>query len=308
MAPSLKDMPLAEIMRRAFAARIVVPAYNIAHLPMLEPIVHTLAALRCFSLVEVARPDVDKFGAKSIRAVYDEFKKSGDRGVARLHLDHAPVIDEKGRRFDWKGLIAEALGLGFDSVMIDGSRLSLDENIAATAEAAAMAHKAGVPLEAELGAVLGHEEGPLPPYEELFKSGKGFTAPEDARRFVKETGVDWLSVACGNIHGAISDADRDKEKVQARIDVVHLRKLREVTGIPLVLHGGSGIKRECVLDSVKEGITKVNVGTQLRQVYERSLKETGKIAAAQSAVADEIATLTRDYFGIEGSAAKIAGR
>ncbi len=305
---TLKDMSLAEIMRRAFAARIVVPAYNIAHLPMLKPIIETLSALRCFSLIEVARPDVDKFGAKSIRAVCEEFRKSGDRGVARLHLDHAPVIDEAGKRFDWKALIGEALALGFDSVMIDGSRLGLDENIAATREAAAMAHAAGVPLEAELGAVLGHEEGPLPPYEELFRTGKGFTAPEDARRFVEETGVDWLSVACGNIHGAISEADRDKEKVQARLDIAHLSKLREAAGVPLVLHGGSGIKRECVLDAVKEGITKINVGTQIRQVYERRLKETGAVAEARQAVANEIATLTREYFGIEGSAAKIAGR
>ncbi|HAK97584.1 MAG TPA: hypothetical protein DCM87_21980 [Planctomycetes bacterium] len=305
---TLKDMSLAEIMRRAFAARIVVPAYNVAHLPMLKPIIETLSALRCFSLIEVARPDVDKFGAKSIRAVREEFEKSGDRGVARLHLDHAPVIDEAGKRFDWKALIAEALALGFDSVMIDGSRLGLEENIAATREAAAMAHAAGVPLEAELGAVLGHEEGPLPPYEELFRTGKGFTAPGDARRFVEETGVDWLSVACGNIHGAISEADRDKEKVQARIDVAHLAKLREAAGVPLVLHGGSGIKRECVLDAVKEGITKINVGTQIRQVYERCLKATGEVGAARQAVANEIAVLTREYFGIEGSAARIAGR
>ena len=58
-----------------------------------------------------------------------------------------------------------------------------------------MAHAAGVPVEAELGAVMGHEAGPLPPYEELFASGKGFTAPEEAKRFVEETGADWLSVA-----------------------------------------------------------------------------------------------------------------
>ena len=308
MALSLKDLPLAEIMRRAFEARIVVPAYNIAHIPMLKPIIETLSALRCFSLVEVARPDVVQFGAGSIRAVCEEFRKAGDRGVARLHLEHAAVIDEAGKRFDWKALIGEALELGFDSVMIDGSRLGLEENIAATREAAAMAHAAGVPLEAELGAVLGHEAGPLPPYEELFRTGKGFTALGDARRFVKETGVDWLSVACGNIHGAISEADRDKAKVRARIDLAHLAKLRKAAGVPLVLHGGSGIERESVLAAIKEGITKINVGTQIRQVYERRLKETGLVAAAGQAVADEIATLTREYFGIEGSAARLAGR
>ena len=67
-----------------------------------------------------------------------------------------------------------------------------------------MAHAADVPVEAELGAVLGHEAGPLPPYEELFASGLGFTDPAEAKRFVEETGCDWLSVAIGNIHGAIA--------------------------------------------------------------------------------------------------------
>ena len=76
--------------------------------------------------------------------------------------------------------------------------LQLDENIAATARVAKMAHEAGIPVEGELGAVLGHEAGPLPPYEELFASGRGFTDPQQAERFVKESKVDWLSVAFGD--------------------------------------------------------------------------------------------------------------
>jgi len=306
MTVKLEEMPLERIMRAAFKAGIVVPAYNVAYVPMLRPIVETLAALRCFSLVEVARPDVEKFGAVSIAAVSDEFERVGDRGVSRLHLDHAPVIDEDGRRFDWRSLVAEALDLGFDSVMIDGSRLSLEENMREAGAAAEMAHKAGRPVEAELGAVLGHEAGPLPPYEELFKTGRGFTAPEDAKRFVEATGVDWLSVACGNVHGAISKAERDKDKVQARLDIDHLKKLRQATGIPLVLHGGSGIQKSYVLEAIREGITKINIGTQIRHAYERTLKKTDSIPKAQEAVAGEVVAITRDYFGIEGSAERLA--
>ena len=132
-------------MRVAFQERILVPAYNVAHIPMLEPIVAALGELRCFSLVEVARPDVEKFGAKSFAAVAEEFARVGNRSVARLHLDHVPVIDEDGRQVDWRTVIAGALENGYDSVMIDGSRLPLEENIRVTADVVAMAHEAGRP-------------------------------------------------------------------------------------------------------------------------------------------------------------------
>ena len=85
--------------------------------------------------------------------------------------------------------------------MIDASRLEFADNVRVTAEVVALAHP--VPVEAELGAVLGHEAGPLPPYEELFATGRGFTDVAQAAQFVAETGVDWLSVAIGNVHGAV---------------------------------------------------------------------------------------------------------
>ncbi len=157
-------------------------------------------------------------------------------------------------------IFREAVSLGFESLMVDGSRLSLDENIRVTAEVAEFGHAHGRPVEAELGAVLGHEAGPLPPYEELFASGKGFTDVEEARRFAAESGCDWLSVAVGNIHGAIAEGVRDQKKAEARLNLERLAQLSEATGCPLVLHGGSGIKQEYVLGSFKHGITKVNVG------------------------------------------------
>jgi len=75
---------------------------------------------------------------------------------------------------------------------------------------AELAHQASIPSEAELGAVLGHEACPLPPYEEMFRSGQGSTDPREAARFVRESDCDWLSVAIGNIHGRIGEAVRDK--------------------------------------------------------------------------------------------------
>ena len=144
------------------------------------------------------------------------------------HLDHMPVIDEDGKHVDYRAAIEEALALGYESVMVDASRLALDDNIRVTREISELSHRKGAPCESELGAVLGHESGPLPPYEELFQSGRGFTDPAEAKRFVVETGVDWLSVAVGNIHGAISGAAKSAKKVEARLDIAHLDKIREV--------------------------------------------------------------------------------
>ena len=196
-------------------------------------------------------------------------------------------------------MIRLAIDLGYHSVMVDGSRLPLDENISATRQVAALAHQAGIPCEAELGAVLGHEAGPLPPYDELFASGKGFTKVDEARRFVAETGCDWLSVAIGNIHGAISEGFKDQKKIAARLNLEHLESLFQATGVPLVLHGGSGIPRDYVLAAFKKGIAKINIGTEIRQTYESNLKATGKVSAAQAAVYERTSWLIDEYFGLK---------
>lgn len=294
---------LNNIMHKAQERGIVIPAFNIAYLPMIEPIVFVLKDTKTFGLIEVARPDVEKFGAKSFADVVREYKRWADERYMCLHLDHVPVIDEDGKEVQWKELIEEGLLLGYDSVMIDGSRLPLEENIAVTREVVKMAHQKNTPVEAELGAVLGHEKGPLPPYEELFRTGKGFTRIDEAKRFVEETQVDWLSVAIGNIHGAISGVAKDRAKVEARLNIAHLKNLREVTGVPLVLHGGSGINRFSVLEAIKNGITKINIGTEIRQVYERVLKKKSEdIKYVQKKLASKIEELIQNYYGIEGSA------
>ena len=293
--------PIGEIMKRAYENGILIPAFNVAYLPMIRPIVDTLKRMHTFALVEVARPDVERFGAKSFQSVAEEYHKLADRNFSRLHLDHVPVIDEEGKRVDWKSLIKMGLDLEYDSVMIDGSRLPLEENIAVTREVVELAHRFGRPVEAELGAVFGHESGPLPPYEELFRSGKGFTDPQEAERFVKETKVDWLSIAIGNVHGAISGVAKDKKKVSARLNIKHLKRISQKVGIPLVLHGGTGIKREYVLEAIKNGISKMNIGTSIRQAYERSLSEKpDDIERAQENVALEVERLIKEY-EVEGS-------
>jgi ketose-bisphosphate aldolase len=294
-----------EIIRAARRLGIGLPAFNIAHLPMTEPVIRAVADQDSFALVEVSRIDWMKFGAQSPKAVADEFSKWKKADHVRLHLDHVPVIDEDGKRVDYRAVITEAIALGYESVMVDASRLPLDENIRVTREVADLAHKTGIPVESELGAVLGHEAGPLPPYEELFASGKGFTRPDEAQRFVRESACDWLSVAIGNIHGAVSEATRDQKKVQARLALEHLEKLASVTGVPLVLHGGSGIQQEYVLKAMTKGIAKINVGTEIRQAYEQALKAGGSVKAAQDAVYERTVSLIRDWFKLAGIRARI---
>jgi fructose-bisphosphate aldolase, class II len=300
--PVLPDT--AALVRSAWQAKIAIPAFNIPELPMMAPVAAALRDTECAGLIQVARLEWVKFGARSLAAVREEYERCRDERFMRLHLDHVPVIDEDGLRVDYLPILKEALDLGYQSVMVDGSRLSLDENIAATRLAAELAHGAGVPIEGELGAVMGHEAGPLPPYEELFASGRGFTDPQDAARFVRESGVDWLSVAVGNVHGAITAASLGKQKVEARLSIERLDRIGRSAGVPLVLHGGSGIRKECVLDGVRHGIAKINIGTAIRQPY---LKLMGSsIVTAQEAVYRETVRIVREELEIAHSARRLA--
>jgi len=288
-------------MLNAAKAGKVVPAFNIPYLPVMAPVVEALRDTQAFGLVQVARLECIKFEAGSLRAVRDEYERVKDERYTRLHLDHCPVIDEDDLRVDFEPIIAEAVELGYDSVMIDGSRLPLDENIAATAKAVEIARRRDVPVEAELGAVLGHEAGPLPPYEELFASGKGFTDPAEAKRLVDESGADWLSIAVGNIHGAISAAKKDKKKIAARLNIEHLGRIREATDVPLVLHGGSGIPKDYLMAAFTHGIAKINIATTIRQAY-----ETGQSADQKRRnVYDATVALVTDELEIAADAAVI---
>lgn len=290
-----------ELMLRAWKAKTIIPAFNVPHLPMLEPIVRALRDTDNFGLIQVARLEWIKFQAKSLAAVRAEYEKFKDPRHTRLHLDHVPVIDEDGRRVEFAPVFEEAIRLGYESFMIDGSRLPLAENIAETRKAVALGHAAGLPVEAELGAVLGHEAGPLPPYEELFRSGKGFTDPAEAERFAHETGVDWLSVAIGNIHGAISAAAKSQKKVAARLNLDQLDRLQRRAPLPMVIHGGSGIQSACIRESVRHGIAKINICTTIRQPYE-ALADSS-IPKAQEAVYLAVRQTLTEELGLQGSAA-----
>jgi fructose-bisphosphate aldolase class II len=280
------------LVERACKTGTVIPAFNIPYLPMVDPVVKALKDTNSFGMLVVARLEWKKFESRSLEAVCAEYQKFKLPGHTRLHLDHVPVIDEDDLRVDFVEIIKRAIAVGYESVMVDGSRLPLAENIACTKAVVDLAHAAGIPVEAELGAVMGHEAGPLPPYEELFASGKGFTDPAEAKRFVEESGADWLSVAIGNIHGAISAAAKGKQKVAARLNIEHLDRIHKAAGIPLVLHGGTGIRKEYIMESTKHGIAKINVATAIRQPYEAAIGQG--IEAAQQAVYDAMQIVIKE--------------
>ena len=296
-------MKVAAVIAGARRIQAAVPAFNIPYLPMMAPIVQALRDEKCIGLIAVARLEWVKFESRSIAAVAAEYRRTADPKFTHLHLDHVPVIDEDNLRVDYIADIRTAIHEGYESVMVDGSRLPLADNIYATRMVAELAHGHGVVVEGELGAVMGHEAGPIPPYDELFASGKGFTNPDEASRFVRESGVDWLSVAIGSVHGAISAATKSQKKVEARLNIDVLEKLRAATNVPLVLHGGTGIRKEYVLQSVGHGIAKINIGTATRQPYERFVGES--VVKAQDAVYDAAVHVIKHDLEISGLALRI---
>ncbi len=290
------------IVQRAWETGTVIPAFNIPYLPMMEPVVRALRETNTMGLITVARLEWIKFESGSLASVRNEYERVKDERCTRLHLDHVPVIDEDNLRVDYQAVIAEAIDLGYQSVMIDGSRLPLTENINATKKVVAMGHNAGIPVEAELGAVMGHEQGPMAPYEELFDSGRGFTDTNEAALFARETRADWLSVAIGNIHGAISKAKKDEKKIEARLNIEHLERIRQAVNIPIVLHGGSGIQKKYIMDSIRHGIAKINIATAIRQPYETSARIS--VEEGQKAVYNATLQIIQKDLEIAGSAEK----
>jgi len=109
------------------------------------------------------------------------------------------------------------------------------------------------------------------------------------------------------VHGAIAQGMLDRKKPDAKLDVGHIRALREAVNIPLVLHGGSGIQQEYITRGIAEGIAKINVGTEIRQPYERVIAQGGNVPGAQEAVYLRTRELIRDFLGVRDSAGLLAG-
>lgn len=289
-----------DIVKQALAQKCAIPAFNIPFLPMMEPIMKAIKDEETVAMIAVARVEWEKFGSKGIEPIYKEYIRLANDAGTWLHLDHVPVVDEDHVEVDYYPIISQAIELGYQSVMVDGSRLPFEQNVEAVQKVTELAGKNDIPVEAELGKVLGHESGPGLTYEEILRTRAGYTEPEEAKQFVAKTGCDWLSVACGNIHGAISELMKDEKKPAGQLDIEHLKELYDAAKVPLVLHGGSGVETEMLHRAIEAGIAKVNVGTELRQAYQRALERTGSVEKAQQAVYDCTKELLKNHFQISG--------
>jgi fructose-bisphosphate aldolase, class II len=170
--------------------------------------------------------------------------------VDRVKIAKVPIALEldHGKSF---AVIMKAIQCGFTSVMIDGSDLPNDENIALSKKIVEVAHAAGVSVEAEIGHVAGGEGS----FDGSEVDESMYTRPEDAKAFAEATGVDALAVAFGTVHGVY--------KGTPKLDIDRLKAIKERVTIPLVMHGGSGVSEEDFVKSVQSGINKINLFTEI---------------------------------------------
>lgn len=206
---------------------------------------------------------------------------------AALHLDHGQSIEE----------VVECIEANYTSVMLDFSTRPFKDNVSALRAVVEIAHPRGVTVEGELGAV-GRAEGKTA--EGTIQSS--LTEPEEAREYVEETGVDILAVSIGNAHGIYRELPR--------LDFDRLKKIHDVSGIPLVLHGGSGTPQVDLKRAISLGIAKVNVASELVHTVRNSLMEqwqAGKnlwISLACEPAYRLMADVVRNWFYMTDSAGK----
>ncbi|MFB3163946.1 class II fructose-bisphosphate aldolase [Neobacillus sp. 179-J 1A1 HS] len=227
-----------EMLTQAQQGQYAVAAFNVYNLETAQAAIQVSereGTPVIIALGERYFPTVDVEGfAAMIKAMAEKVNVP-----VSLHLDHAYE----------KESIIRAIRAGFTSVMYDGSKYDLEQNILFTKEIVEIAHMAGVSVEAEIGSVA---RGAFSDEEE----GDGtLTDPESAKAFVAETNVDFLAAAIGTVHGMY--------RGEPKIDLGLLEKIREAVGIPLVLHGGSGTPDDVLKKAIELGICKVNVNTEV---------------------------------------------
>jgi len=267
--------PTGEIVDAAAAAGRGVGAFNVIQLEHAEALVAGAESAGAPVVLQISENAVRYHGSLTpIGLATLAVARQSSTRVA-VHLDHAESAD----------LVAEAVELGFTSVMFDASKLDYDDNVRATAEVVRRCHAAGVHVEAELGEVGGKDGVHAPGAR---------TDPDEARQFVEATGVDALAVAVGSSHAMLT---RD-----AALDFDLIRLLRDKVGVPLVLHGSSGVADADLTRAVEAGMTKINIATHLNNAFTTAVRayltenpqvvDTRKyLAPGRAAVAAEVTRL-----------------
>lgn len=241
-------MPLTttvSMLRKAQEQGFAVGAFNVENMEMAQAIISAAKELRAPVILQTTPSTVRYAGTGMYAAMVAALAQEATVPVA-MHLDHG----------DSFALCAQALRSGYTSVMIDGSKLPLEENIALTYKVSEMCAAVGVPVEGEIGRVGGKEDD--------LESDGGYTIPEEAVRFEKESGLFSMAVGVGTAHGFY------KEKPQLNKELI--TTLRGMLQAPMVLHGASGLSDEDVKDCIRRGICKVNFATELRAAYTEGVK------------------------------------
>ncbi|MGB4338935.1 MAG: class II fructose-1,6-bisphosphate aldolase [Bacillota bacterium] len=261
------------ILDDASARGYAVGAFNVNNLEFAKAVMGAAQEANSPVIIQASEGAVSYAGVRQMVAMVRSLAEDTDVPVV-LHLDH-------GRSFD---TIVQCIRHGFTSVMIDGSHLPFDENVAITKKVVEVAHAAGVSVEAELGRLAGIED-----IVAVSEREAALTDPDEARAFVEQTGCDALAVAIGTSHGP------RKFKGEPVLAVDLVEKIKEQVRIPLVLHGASGVSTEVVqigerygarwagskgipdqaiVEVIRRGINKINIDTDMRLAFVASIRET----------------------------------
>ena len=260
-----------EVMEKARAGGYAVGAFNVNDMEILQGVVEAAKEEKSPVIIAVS-PGAIKYAG--INYIVNLIKTASELTPLpmTLHLDHGTDFETA----------AKCIGAGFTSVMIDGSLLKFEENIALTKKVIDIAHPRGVSVEAELGRLAGMEEYTVDEREAIL------TDPDSAKEFVDRTGVDALAVAIGTSHGAY------KFKGEPKLDFERLKEIKEKVDVLLVLHGASGVPEwaiekakkygaelagakgipdESIRRAISLGIAKINIDTDLRLALMASIRE-----------------------------------
>jgi len=260
-------MTLRETIANARSKNTAIGHFNTSTLDGVWAIVDAARELKVPVIVGVSEGERDYVGVKQIAAIVKTIREERGQAIF-LNADHTYSLDR----------IKEAIDAGFDAVIFDGAQLTLEENIRITRQCVeyarlAMAGKTGgtpakdIIVEGELG-FIGTSSKILDAIPEGAAVGEAMlTKPEDAIRFVRETGVDLLAPAVGNIHGIVRGGD-------PALNIKRVREISEAVDIPLVLHGASGNTADDIKNTVKSGAAIVHVNTELRVAYRTGLMKS----------------------------------
>ena len=227
-----------------------VPAFNISDYAMFNGIVEISEAKSAPVILGIHPDEVKHVGVEMIAAVRERAHRSSV--PIAIHWDHGANYEQ----------ILTAIRNGFTSVMIDGSSLPFEENVALSKKVVDAAHAVGLSVEGELGTI-----GKTDDEAEDGSDAIIYTNPEDALRFVEATGVDSLAVAIGTRHGIYP------ETLKPELELDLLRQIKDKVLIPLVLHGGSNNPNDEIAQAVKLGINKINISSDIKVAYHKKMRE-----------------------------------